>query len=218
MPRDPVDLCCDAVGQETRRSSVYSPRQSLPWTWLYVCHPSDCGLQVAEHCHRLHSMLLQYFSLLDRHPKPESDRPQFGVEDLHGSSAQKAVARPLFISVLTHCRGSHSAIVCARSICPPHLDPCSDFGFFLSYPALYGAFAAVLSSSMVVLTTGSSPGAGQFMPLVVLPCSCSALTALQIGAPEEVLLCSYISLLLHAFSILAANSCCLAPMITGAHH
>jgi len=75
---------------------------------------------------------------------------------------------------------------------------------------------AVVSSSMVVLTTGSSPGAGQLMPLVVRPCSCSFLTALHIGAPEEGFLCSSFSLLLHAFSILAANRCCLESKITGA--
>jgi hypothetical protein len=56
-------------------------------------------------------MLLQCFSLLDRHVKREADRPQFGVEDLHASGDQKAAARPSFISVFTHCCGSHSAIV-----------------------------------------------------------------------------------------------------------
>jgi len=46
------------------------------------------------------------------------------------------------------------------------------------------ALLAALVSSMVVLTTGSSPGAGQLMPSVVRPCSCSFLTTLHIGAPE----------------------------------
>jgi len=94
VPRDPVDLGCDAVGEETPRSSVDPPRQSLPWAQLQVCGSSDCGLRVAEDCHCLHSMLLQCFSLLDRHVKRESDRPQFGVEDLQASGAQKAAARP----------------------------------------------------------------------------------------------------------------------------
>jgi len=76
--------------------------------------------------------------------------------------------------------------------------------------------AAVVLSSMVVLTAGSSPGAGQFMPSVVRPCSCSFLTALHIGALEKGFLCSSFSLPLHAFSILAANCCCLDSKITGA--
>jgi len=76
--------------------------------------------------------------------------------------------------------------------------------------------AAVVSSSMVVLTAGSSPGTGQFMPSVVRPCSCSFLTALHICGPEEGFLCSSFSLLLHAFSILAANRCCLESKISGA--
>jgi len=76
--------------------------------------------------------------------------------------------------------------------------------------------AAVVSSSMVVLTAGSSPGAGLLMPLIVRPCSCSFLTTLHIGAPEEGLLCSSFSLPLHAFSSLAANRCCLESKVTGA--
>jgi len=76
--------------------------------------------------------------------------------------------------------------------------------------------AAVVSSSMMVLTTGSLPRAGQFMPLVVQPCSCAFLTALHIGAPEKGFLCSSFSLQLHAFSILAVNRCCLESKITGA--
>jgi hypothetical protein len=75
--------------------------------------------------------------------------------------------------------------------------------------------AAAVSSSMVVLTAGSSPGAGQFMPSVVRPCSCSFRTTLHIGAPEEGLLCSSFRLLLHAFSSLAANRCCLESKVTG---
>jgi len=69
---------------------------------------------------------------------------------------------------------------------------------------------------MVVLTAGSSPGAGQLMPSIVQPCSCSFLTTLHIGAPEDVLLFSSFSLLLHAFSSLAANRCCLDSKVTGA--
>jgi len=54
------------------------------------------------------------------------------------------------------------------------------------------------------------------MPLVVRLCTCLLVTALQIGAPELGFLCSSISLQLHAFSILAANCCCLESMLTGA--
>jgi len=76
--------------------------------------------------------------------------------------------------------------------------------------------AAVVLSSMVVLTAGSSSGAGQFMLSVFRPCSCSFLTTLHISAPEERLLCCSFSLLLHVFSSLAANRCCLESKVTGA--
>jgi len=76
--------------------------------------------------------------------------------------------------------------------------------------------AAAVSSSMLVLTTGSSPGAGQFMPLVVWPCSCCFLMTLHIGASEEGLLCTSYSFLLHAFSSLAENCCCLQSMVASA--
>jgi hypothetical protein len=89
----------------------------------------------------------------------------------------------------------------------------ASFSLAQRYPVL---LAAAVSSSMVVLTTGSSPGAGQFMPLVVRPCSCSFLTTLHIGAPEEGLLCSSFSMLLHAISSLAANRCYLESRVTGA--
>jgi len=69
---------------------------------------------------------------------------------------------------------------------------------------------------MVVLTAGSSLGAGQILPSIVLPCSCSILTALHIGAPDEGLLCSSFSLLLHAFTCITANSCWLESKVTGA--
>ena len=77
-------------------------------------------------------------------------------------------------------------------------------------------FAAVVSSSTVVLTTESSPGAGQFMPSVVQPCSCSCLTTLHISAPEEGFRCIFFSLLLHAFASLTANRSYLESKITGA--
>jgi len=76
--------------------------------------------------------------------------------------------------------------------------------------------AGAVSSSMVVLTAGSSSGAGQFMPSVVWPYSCSFLTTQHIGAPEVALLCSSFGLLLHEFSSLAVNRCCLESKVTGA--
>jgi len=68
----------------------------------------------------------------------------------------------------------------------------------------------------VVLTTGSLPRASQDMPSVVRPISCSFLTALRLGAPEEGFLCSSFRLLLHAYSCLAANGWCLESQITAA--
>jgi hypothetical protein len=56
-------------------------------------------------------MHLHCFSLLDRHIKRKPDGPQLGIEDFDTSGAQKAAARPPFISVFTHRCGSHSAIV-----------------------------------------------------------------------------------------------------------
>jgi hypothetical protein len=42
--RDPMDLGCDAVGEETPHPSVDPPRQCLPWAQLQVCLSSNCGL------------------------------------------------------------------------------------------------------------------------------------------------------------------------------
>jgi len=75
--------------------------------------------------------------------------------------------------------------------------------------------AAVVSSSMVVLAAGSSPGAGKVIPSVVWPCSCSFLTTLHIGALEAGFLCCSFNMLLHAFASLAVNHCCLESKITG---
>jgi hypothetical protein len=54
------------------------------------------------------------------------------------------------------------------------------------------------------------------MRSVVRPCSCSFLTTLHIGAPEEGLLSSSFSLLLPTFSSLAADRCCPKSKVTGA--
>jgi hypothetical protein len=69
---------------------------------------------------------------------------------------------------------------------------------------------------MMVLTTDSSAGASHIMPSVVRPCSCSSLTTLHIGAPEEGFRCSSFSLALHASASLAANRCCLESKTTTA--
>jgi len=74
----------------------------------------------------------------------------------------------------------------------------------------------MVSSSMVVLTTDSSAGGGQSVPVVVRPCSCSSLITLHMDAPEEGLWSSTFSLLLHAFASLAVDGCCLEAKITGA--
>jgi len=68
---------------------------------------------------------------------------------------------------------------------------------------------------MILLTTDSSPGASHIMPSVVRPCSCSALTTLHIGAPEEVFRCNSSSLQLHVSGSLAANRCCRESKISG---
>jgi hypothetical protein len=74
--------------------------------------------------------------------------------------------------------------------------------------------AVLLSSSIIVVTSGSSPGAGQLMPSVVRPCSCSVSTTRHIGVQDKRSSCSSLGLLLHAFASLAANCCCLASKIT----
>jgi hypothetical protein len=94
------------------------------------------------------------------------------------------------------------------------LTPASILASFSLAQCCAALLTAAELSSIVVLTAGSSPGAGQFIPLVVRPCSCSFLTTLYISTPEEGLLCSSFSLLLHAFPSLAANRCCLESKVT----
>ena len=76
--------------------------------------------------------------------------------------------------------------------------------------------ATVGSPSMVVLTSVSSPGAGQLMTLIVGPCSSSFCTTLHISAPEELFRCSYIHTLLHVSASLSANLCSLESKIAAA--
>jgi len=69
---------------------------------------------------------------------------------------------------------------------------------------------------MTVLTTDSSPAAGQLRPSVVQPCLGSFSTALHTGIPEERFWCSFNRLLLHAFDSLSAVRCYLDSRITAA--
>jgi len=72
------------------------------------------------------------------------------------------------------------------------------------------------SSSTTLLTTNSSPGAGELIPSPVGPCSCLFFTALHTGVPEDGFWCSFLSHLLHAVASLAAKRCCLHSKITAA--
>jgi hypothetical protein len=54
------------------------------------------------------------------------------------------------------------------------------------------------------------------MPSAVRSCSCSSLTTLHIGAPEEGFSCNYISFPLHASASLTATRCSLKSKTTGA--
>jgi hypothetical protein len=101
-------------------------------------------------------------------------------------------------------------------MCLPNPEPCFDFGFFLRAQCSLALLAAAVSSSMVVLTAGSSPGAGQFVTSVVRPCPCTFRPTLHIGAAEEKLLCSSFCLLLYAFSSLTPNQCYLESKLAGA--
>jgi len=141
------------------------------------------------------------------------------------SSASKNSMRP----VSRKLRGDLHLVPCLHNAAAPtrssserdpsvhHVQtPAPTLAFFTLAQHCGAYLPAVVSSSMVVMTAGSSPRAGQFMPSVVRPWSCSFLTALHIGVLEERFLCSSFSLKLHAFSILAASRCCLESKITSA--
>ena len=74
--------------------------------------------------------------------------------------------------------------------------------------------AAVALYNMTVLTTDSSPGAGQLIPSVVRQFSCSFFRTLHTGVPEQGFWCSLLSLFLDTFTSLAAKRCCLDSKIT----
>src|SRR5882757_9059746 len=106
-------------------------------------------------------MLLQCISLLHRHVKRESDRPQFGVQDLHTSSSQKAAARPPLISCL-HTAAAPTQPSSVRDPSVNHIQTPAPILASVSLTQRCAALlAAVVSFSMVDLTTDSSPGPGQ---------------------------------------------------------
>ena len=76
--------------------------------------------------------------------------------------------------------------------------------------------AAVVVSSLVVLTWDSSSGAGHIVPSVVRPSSCYSLTTLHIAAPEAGFWGRFFSLPLHVSASLFAYHCCLESKITAA--
>ena len=86
----------------------------------------------------------------------------------------------------------------------------ASFALALRWAAL---LAVVVSFSMTVLTTDSSPRASQFLPSVVRACSLSSFTPLHNSVPEEGFWCRSLNLLLHTFASLAANRCCLQSKI-----
>lgn len=67
----------------------------------------------------------------------------------------------------------------------------------------------------MVLTTDSSPEAGELLPSVIWLCSCSVLTPLHIGVLEEGFWSSSFILIVYAFASPAVNHCCLQSNITG---
>ena len=76
--------------------------------------------------------------------------------------------------------------------------------------------AAVVSSSMVILTADFSPRAGKFMPSVVWLCQCASLATLYISAPDEGFQWNSFSLPLYVSTSFAVNCCCLESLIVAA--
>jgi len=216
VSQNPVDLGCDAVGELTLCPSVDPPRQSLPWA------SSRCAARRIADCESLMNTTIftpcicsvSLFSIATSgaSPIPHSSASKTSIHlvprmlwrDLHSFPCLHTTAAPT--------RPSSERYPSVHHIQTPALI----FTSFSLGQRCAARLAAAVWSSMVVLTGVPSPGAGQFMPSVIRPCSCSFLTTLHIGAPEEGLLCSSFSLLLHAFSSLAANRCCLESKVTGA--
>jgi len=89
----------------------------------------------------------------------------------------------------------------------PMQTPAPTFASFSLAQYFVALLAGLLSSSIMVLTSGFSPGAGQLMSCVARPCLCAILTTRHIGVPDKGSSCSSFSLQLHAFASLAANHC-----------
>jgi len=142
VPWDPVVVCCGAVGEVIVTPPVDPHCGALDWNRLHVCQSSICSLPAIVDCHRLDSIFLPWCSFLNHHIMHESNHLLFKVKYLDTSSAQRAAAKPQSISVLAHCCHSHSAIVRARSSCPPHSVCFSVFGFFLPCVVRYGTFGS----------------------------------------------------------------------------
>jgi hypothetical protein len=72
--------------------------------------------------------------------------------------------------------------------------PAPTFASFYLGQRCAALLAVVALSSMMVLTTESSPGAGQFMPSVARACACSSLNALHTGVLEQGSWCRFLNL------------------------
>jgi len=103
-----------------------------PGTRCAVGRNVACGSRILP-LSSLHAVGMCFYSLWSCGAQIRS--PTLGINDLGASRPQVPVAGPPSISIGSHCCGSHFAIVWAQSICPSHLDPCNEFGFFLSCPA-----------------------------------------------------------------------------------
>lgn len=91
--------------------------------------------------------------------------------------------------------------------------PATTFTSFALAKHCLGLLAAVVSSSIVVLTTDSSPRASHLMSHGVLPLSWSFLPTLHTGAPEDTFWFRSFSLLQHACDSLVGIFCCLDSRI-----
>jgi len=137
---DPVDLSWNAVGEEDPRPAVDPPHQSLSWAWLQVCRLSNMR---PVSCSRLPLGLLHSAAMYNSTPSPRPGPvwshtvwcpkpPYVQCPESYGGTSIDFVS--------AHCSGSQSDIFGGGSICPPHRDPCSDFGFCLSCVAQRGSF------------------------------------------------------------------------------
>jgi len=155
---------------------------------------------------------------------PNGGVPAYTASRITHGSASKTSIRPVPRKLrreLRSCPRLYTAAAAAQlssqhdSFLHPFQTPAPMLASFSPAHGCAVLLAAVVLSSIMVLTTGSLPVASQFMRLVLQPCSCSLLTTLHIGAPEEGFLCRSFNLLLHALTSLAVNLCCLESKVTG---